>query len=192
MNVARITKAPEERRKEIIDTAIKLFYEKGYEKTTISDIAKEINVAQGLCYRYFPSKEMLFDCAIDHYAQILADSITEYTKDTELSLKELIMKMPTFVDIEKENTIYYKLFHSAENHKIHSQLSINICSKLMPAVCDILKKAAERKEIVVDDIEAAASFAVYGQLGILLDESIPADERITRVKTFLLKIFNLI
>ena len=28
MNVARITKAPEERRKEIIDTAIKLFYEK--------------------------------------------------------------------------------------------------------------------------------------------------------------------
>ena len=62
----------------------------------------------------------------------------------------------------------------------------------MPAVCDILKKAAERKEIVVDDIEAAASFAVYGQLGILLDESIPADERITRVKTFLLKIFNLI
>lgn len=192
MNVARITKAPEERRKEIIDTAIKLFYEKGYEKTTISDIAKEINVAQGLCYRYFPSKEMLFDCAIDQYAQILADSITEYTKDTELSLKELIMKMPTFVDIEKENTIYYKLFHSAENHKIHSQLSINICSKLMPAVCDILKKAAERKEIVVDDIEAAASFAVYGQLGILLDESIPADERITRVKTFLLKIFNLI
>ena len=192
MNVARITKAPEERRKEIIDTAIKLFYEKGYEKTTISDIAKEINVAQGLCYRYFPSKEMLFDCAIDQYAQILADSITEYTKDTELSLKELIMKMPTFVDIEKENTIYYKLFHSAENHKIHSQLSINICSKLMPAVCNILKKAAERKEIVVDDIEAAASFAVYGQLGILLDESIPADERITRVKTFLLKIFNLI
>ena len=190
--MARITKLPEERRKEIIDTAIKLFYEKGYEKTTISDIAKEINVAQGLCYRYFPSKEMLFDCAIDQYAQILADSITEYTKDTELSLKELIMKMPTFVDIEKENTIYYKLCHSAENHKIHSQLSINICSKLMPAVCDILKKAAERKEIVVDDIEAAASFAVYGQLGILLDESIPADERITRVKTFLLKIFNLI
>lgn len=57
--MARITKLPEERRKEIIDTAIKLFYEKSYEKTTISDIAKEINVAQGLCYRYFPSKEAL-------------------------------------------------------------------------------------------------------------------------------------
>ena len=105
--MARITKLPEERRKEIIDTAIKLFYEKGYEKTTISDIAKEINVAQGLCYRYFPSKEVLFDCAIDQYAQSLADNIIEFTKDKNLSLNEIIMEMPTFIDIEKENTIFY-------------------------------------------------------------------------------------
>ena len=113
--MARITKLPEERRKEIIDTAIKLFYEKGYEKTTISDIAKEINVAQGLCYRYFPSKEALFDCAIDQYAQSLADNIIEFTKDKNLSLKEIIMEMPTFIDIEKENTIFYKLCHSDES-----------------------------------------------------------------------------
>ena len=44
--MARITKAPDERRKEILDTAMKLFCDKGYEKTSISDIAKEINVAQ--------------------------------------------------------------------------------------------------------------------------------------------------
>ena len=61
--MTRITKAPEERRQEIIDTAMKVFYEKGYEKTSISDIAKEMNVAQGLCYRYFSSKEELFDTA---------------------------------------------------------------------------------------------------------------------------------
>ena len=56
----RITKEPEERKQEILDTAMRLFYEKGYEKTSIADIAKEIGVAQGLCYRYFPSKEALF------------------------------------------------------------------------------------------------------------------------------------
>lgn len=61
----------------------------------------------------------------------------------------------------------------------------------MPAVYDILSKAVERKEIIIEDIETAASFAVYGQLGILLDESIPPNERIQRVKAFLLKIFNL-
>ena len=52
----RITKAPEERRQEILDTAMRLFYQNGYEKTSIADIAQEMHVAQGLCYRYFPSK----------------------------------------------------------------------------------------------------------------------------------------
>ena len=56
----RISKEPEARKQEILETAMKLFAEKGYEKTSISDIAKEIGVAQGLCYRYFPSKDILF------------------------------------------------------------------------------------------------------------------------------------
>ena len=72
----RVTKEPEERRQEIIDTAMRLFYEKGYEKTSIADIAKAIGVAQGLCYRYFPSKEALFDSTVDQYAQILAGRLT--------------------------------------------------------------------------------------------------------------------
>ena len=38
----RITKEPEERRQEIFDAALKLFGEKGYEKITITDIAKSI------------------------------------------------------------------------------------------------------------------------------------------------------
>lgn len=189
--MARITKTPEERRKEILDTAIKLFYEKGYEKTSISDIAKEINVAQGLCYRYFPSKEALFDCAINRYAQSFVDSITDFIKNNNLSLKEIIINMPTFIDIEKDDNFYYKLCHNNENSKIHTQFSLNICSKLMPIVRELLNKSSERKEIFIEDIETAASFAVYGQLGILLDESIPADERIKRVRSFLLKIFDL-
>ena len=61
----RISKEPEARKQEILETAMKLFAEKGYEKTSISDIAKEIGVAQGLCYRYFPSKDILFQTAVN-------------------------------------------------------------------------------------------------------------------------------
>ena len=45
----RVTKEPEVRKQEILDTALKLFGENGYEKTSITDIAKAIGVAQGLC-----------------------------------------------------------------------------------------------------------------------------------------------
>lgn len=60
------------RRQEILDTALRLFSEKGYEKTSITDIAKAIGVAQGLCYRYFPSNKALPDSAIEQYAAVLA------------------------------------------------------------------------------------------------------------------------
>ena len=60
----RITKDPTERRQEILDTALKLFWEKGYEKTSMTEIAQAMQVAQGLCYRYFPSKEALFQTAV--------------------------------------------------------------------------------------------------------------------------------
>ena len=74
----RIVKEPEERKREILETAMRLFYEKGYEKTSITDIAKAIGIAQGLCYRYFPSKESLFAVSYTHldvYKRQAADSV---------------------------------------------------------------------------------------------------------------------
>lgn len=54
---------PEQRREEIVQAAIRLFCEKGYEGTTIRDIAREVGVAEGLIYHYFPSKnDLIWAC----------------------------------------------------------------------------------------------------------------------------------
>jgi AcrR family transcriptional regulator len=50
----------QERRNQLLDTARRLFAEKGVEGTTIKDIADEAGVAQGLLYHYFKGKEELF------------------------------------------------------------------------------------------------------------------------------------
>lgn len=47
----------EERRKQILDAAIKLFSTKGYYRTTILDIAKEAKISSGLIYQYFKEKD---------------------------------------------------------------------------------------------------------------------------------------
>lgn len=181
----RITKEPEERRQEILKTAIRLFYENGYEKTSIADIAKELHVAQGLCYRYFPSKEVLFDTAIDQYAQIIVNKMTEFLNHSVMSLKEIIFQMPTFLDTEIDNNYTYKLCHGPERKKIHNQLSMSICDKLLPIVETQLELAKKRGEINIDDIETTASFCVYGQLGMLFKIEISGEERVKRIKTFM-------
>lgn len=49
----------QERRNQLIDTALMLFAERGVEHTTIKDIAAAAGVAQGLIYHYFKSKDDL-------------------------------------------------------------------------------------------------------------------------------------
>jgi AcrR family transcriptional regulator len=46
-------------RQRILDTALGLFASKGYEKTTMREIATEAGCSLGLTYRYFASKEEL-------------------------------------------------------------------------------------------------------------------------------------
>jgi AcrR family transcriptional regulator len=57
---------PAARRKEIVRSAYAVLTDKGYERTSMSDIARHANVGQGTLYRYFPSKRELLDHVFDY------------------------------------------------------------------------------------------------------------------------------
>jgi AcrR family transcriptional regulator len=57
----------EERREQILDAALRVFSEKGYNGASIRDIAREVGVTEGLLYHYFASKEqILHACWKEH------------------------------------------------------------------------------------------------------------------------------
>ena len=159
-------------------------WKKGYEKTSITDIAKAIGVAQGLCYRYFPSKEALFDSAIEQYADVLVEQMVSAEKDGNKTLRQAIEAMPSAV--EERDTKYYPAFHSAENQKFHDQLTLKLCEKLVPIVEKMLQKAQQKGEIQFDDLQTAAAFCVYGQLGILLADNLAQEEKTKKIREFLI------
>jgi AcrR family transcriptional regulator len=49
--------AQEERRRQILDAAVRVFARSGYHGSRVGDIAQEAGVAHGLLYHYFSSKE---------------------------------------------------------------------------------------------------------------------------------------
>lgn len=57
--LTRITQKAVLTRQHILDTALNLFTTRGYEKTTMRQIAAEADCSLGLAYRYFASKEEL-------------------------------------------------------------------------------------------------------------------------------------
>ena len=60
--------APEgaDRRQQILESALTVFAEQGFEGATTKEIARRADVTQGLIYFYFPSKEDLFFATIEH------------------------------------------------------------------------------------------------------------------------------
>ncbi|WP_368907000.1 TetR/AcrR family transcriptional regulator [Serratia marcescens] len=83
------TKPAEVRLDELMDAAQKLFIEKGFEATTISDIVRDANVAKGTFYHYFPSKnEMLSALRIrftNHFIEKIQLAIDECAQDDWLA-----------------------------------------------------------------------------------------------------------
>jgi len=59
--VATRTAAQEERRRQILDAAVRAFAKKGYHACRVSDIAEEAGVAYGLVYHYFESKDAVLE-----------------------------------------------------------------------------------------------------------------------------------
>ena len=55
------SKIQAERRRQILQAAVRTFADKGYHATRVSDIAKEAGVAYGLVYHYYESKETLLE-----------------------------------------------------------------------------------------------------------------------------------
>jgi AcrR family transcriptional regulator len=53
------------RRKQILETALTLFAERGFDATSTKQIAKEVGVAEGLIFHYFPTKASLLTAILE-------------------------------------------------------------------------------------------------------------------------------
>ena len=64
--------AQEEKRRQIVDAAVRVFARKGYHGCRVSDVAEEAGVAHGLIYHYFSSKEELLETIFrDTWSELL-------------------------------------------------------------------------------------------------------------------------
>jgi len=190
----RIVKDPDTRKQEILIGALQVFARKGYDKTTISDIAKELGISQGLCYRYYESKEAIYDAALEEYADYIVNSNLERFRNDDRSFKEKIQvfsgNVAEYRKPESENELLYSLFHGEKSQKMHDQLMMKTASKLVPHIRKELQMAVEKGEIKISDVDAFAYFFVYGQMGMLLGEADREDTN-QRIQDLLIELLKL-
>jgi len=97
----------EVRRKDIINTAEKLFFEKGYENITMADIAKRTELARSTLYLYFKNKKEIYLAISIRGTEILNEMFKEYYNKGKTGIEKVKMLMTAFYDFYKEYPDYY-------------------------------------------------------------------------------------
>jgi len=86
-----------DKRRLILDAAIRVFARKGFHHCRVSDVADEAGVAYGLVYHYFDSKEEILNRLFIERWQLMLDAIVEIDARREVSAREKLYAVASFI-----------------------------------------------------------------------------------------------
>lgn len=154
-------------RQEILRTAARLFQERGYDATSMNDVAAALKLSKGGLYHHFQSKdEILFDL-MNHAMDITQIRVIEPSRkiaDPEERLRMLIRLHIQVVLSVREREITVMLH---ENHPLPPALRrrINVRKKdYVRFVESVIAEAQKKRQAQGHVSPRAAAFALLGML----------------------------
>jgi TetR/AcrR family fatty acid metabolism transcriptional regulator len=140
----------DDKRKQILKAAAKVFAEKGYHGARISDVAEEAGVAYGLVYHYFGNKEGLLRTIFETNWRFFATAIEEIA-DAELENREKIRQIVDFVVNAYEiapMVVKVLVLEFGRSSRMGDALDEPDVNRVFRAVFSIFKDAARRQNLV--------------------------------------------
>lgn len=161
----------EARKMEIVKAALELFFEKGYEGTSVRMIQERIGKQVGGFYYYFDSKDDVFDAALDFF-------FASYEKE-----------MDEIIENGKDNpsdtlTKYFEYIHEATQEfrrNYVGKLQLGVLGAIREHTLEVMHKYVlqileiyQEKGMLTNasaSMEVAANFLTYGVGGSILYQS---------------------
>lgn len=137
----RITKAPEERRAEIVETAETLFREVGFAKCSVDMIISRIGVAKGTFYYYFKSKEEILGAIVDKTLDDLVNMIGEVADDSTAGALDKMRMLLTNSHVGDDDSLEIaEMLHLPGNRELHEITNIQSVLRLSPLFARIVEQ----------------------------------------------------
>jgi TetR/AcrR family acrAB operon transcriptional repressor len=119
-------------RKAILASAMDMFYEKGYSKTTFDEIAKHINLTKGAVYWYFRNKPDIVAALINDFADKYMELLQQFFALYPTVSFERMIQMQLFINKQiREDEKFYKFLFFIT---CQMEWSEAIISKIQPSV----------------------------------------------------------
>lgn len=148
-------KYPEQTVQLILDTASRLFFQKGYDRTTLQDIIDATKLSKGAIYHHFASKEAIIIAVVDRVGEAQSAMLAEVRDRKGLTGAEKLREMfRTSLRMSFQGKILYMLPFIIENPKFMTLQMQSILGKASPDyVLPVLREGIADGSIQADHPE---------------------------------------
>ena len=166
-----------EKELKILESAIKIFSEKGFTAATTSQIAKDAGVAEGTIFRYFKTKKDLLRGILIRLVNLLAskfvlDGIEKILKDSEGKDLKQVFKEIVYDRMKLAETMYpmvrVVMTEAIYHQDVRDALYTNIIEKALGMFKQFHKIMVE-KGVIRSDIDAVTVFRfIIANIGLFI------------------------
>ena len=121
---------------EILDAAMRLFFENGYEATSVRMIVNEVGGEIGMFYHYFKSKEMLFDQVVERFFRNYRERFEGLLSACE-TREDFVM---TFLPLYEKSMAEFGQIRGNIHWTVQVALHEGTLRELRPVVAEMIEK----------------------------------------------------
>jgi AcrR family transcriptional regulator len=162
------TQAVEEKRRQLLDAAVRVFARKGFHASRVGDIAEEAGVAHGLLYHYFRSKDEVLEAVFDENWSVLLARIESVEKTDEPAADQLrhiaAIVLRTWLHLPDVVRVVVREF--GRSPELAER--IGVLAQPIYAIERVIARGIERGEFRQDIDARVAATVVYGSIDELL------------------------
>ena len=159
-----------EKGREIVETATTLFFEKGYDNTSMDDVAAYLRIDQDVLRRHFPEKLDLVSSVVDYVIMRTTEDNIAEPPESAASLDEYrdyIKRLGSRVvnSVRDNPKMYYWFFTEAPRIDETIAVKVNAVMTLLAAYTEKVIQIGMARGFLRPDVHAyQASFAINGMI----------------------------
>ena len=193
MTTARQASAAEKRRL-ILDAAVRVFARRGFNGCRVSDIADEAGVAYGLVYHYFRSKDEVLDTLFLERWNVMLDVIRELD-GRDVSPRDKLHAITSFIvdsyrhDPELMKVIIVEVTRAANSFGRTHLAKIREAYALIAAIVERAQADGRFKDTVTPEFAAMAFYGAIEQVltGWIFDAVPLGEDEYEQAKAFVVQ-----
>jgi TetR/AcrR family transcriptional regulator, fatty acid metabolism regulator protein len=158
--------AAADRRRQILDAAVRVFARRGFTACRVSDIADEAGVAYGLVYHYFQSKEQVLDTLFLERWDILLEAISDVDNRRGAARDKLYAVAGFIIDSYRHDPELMKVI-IVEVTRAANSFGARHLDKIREAfarIADIVRNAQQEGSFRTEIAPEFAAMAFYGAI----------------------------